>query len=325
MNDVDLDRLADFLGGALDGTPSEAEVRQLVATEPTWRAAYDRLTVATAAAQRDLRLLATTAEPMPADVLGRLGTAIAGQRTVDNRSTPPGRGSPVESGMSQRSGQAPGRRPARGPEHQRPERRGRLTSSARRRWSTIAAVGAVCTVIGLGLGIAGPWGLSTRQEASTSDQAGAAQPESDAAGLSNDSPPGPVVLSSGTDYTPDTLASVGGTVKGQQTAPDAQEYSAPPDDTGSADGPGEATAERRPVELGRLQAADALNQCLAGVAARYGGQVTVVDYARYEGRPALVLVLVDSARAPSGRLIVVVGPSCGLPGGDIDERHVTTA
>ena len=37
---VDIDLLADYIGGALAGTPDESAVAALVADDPAWREAY---------------------------------------------------------------------------------------------------------------------------------------------------------------------------------------------------------------------------------------------------------------------------------------------
>ena len=40
---VDLDLLADYVGGALDGTPDQERVAGLVSTDPAWRRAFEML------------------------------------------------------------------------------------------------------------------------------------------------------------------------------------------------------------------------------------------------------------------------------------------
>jgi len=61
--------------------------------------------------------------------------------------------------------------------------------------------------------------------------------------------------------------------------------------------------------------------CLGAITREYGGQVTTVDFARFEGQPVLVTVI-DGTRVAGGRhLVVVVGPDCGLGGAIADERY----
>jgi hypothetical protein len=75
-----------------------------------------------------------------------------------------------------------------------------------------------------------------------------------------------------------------------------------------------------PPELARFQAVPAaLRDCLDAVRMAFGGQVRVVDLARFEGRPAVV-VLLDGAPAGGGRpLVVAAGQNCGQPAGSTDE------
>lgn len=76
-----------------------------------------------------------------------------------------------------------------------------------------------------------------------------------------------------------------------------------------------------PEELRRLQDPQARAACLNAVVGEYGGQVALVDYARFEGRPALV-VIVDGTRLGAGkRLVVAVGPDCGIGGAIADELY----
>lgn len=77
FSEVDFDLLADYVGGALDGTPDEAVVTALIEGHPTWRAAYHRLTGGVAAVTAGLRSWGTEPEPMPADVMARLDAAFS--------------------------------------------------------------------------------------------------------------------------------------------------------------------------------------------------------------------------------------------------------
>jgi hypothetical protein len=75
-----------------------------------------------------------------------------------------------------------------------------------------------------------------------------------------------------------------------------------------------------PPELARFQAAPAaLRDCLDAVRGVFGGQVRVVDLARFEANPA-VIVLLDGTQAGNGRpLVVAAGQNCGTPAGTTDE------
>ena len=74
---VDHDLLAGYVGGALDGSPDGADVAELVATDPEWADAHDRLVVALEAVGADLAAYAAVDEPMPDDVAARLEAALA--------------------------------------------------------------------------------------------------------------------------------------------------------------------------------------------------------------------------------------------------------
>ena len=74
--EVDIDLLADYIGGALDG-PAAAEVTRLVAEDPRWRETYELLAPGMAEVGAGLRALGAHVEPMPADVAARLDAALA--------------------------------------------------------------------------------------------------------------------------------------------------------------------------------------------------------------------------------------------------------
>ena len=73
FGEVDIDLLADYIGGALAGTPDESAVAALIADDPAWRTTYaslrDGMTIVEAA------LGDLGPEPMPADVAARLEAA----------------------------------------------------------------------------------------------------------------------------------------------------------------------------------------------------------------------------------------------------------
>jgi hypothetical protein len=73
--------------------------------------------------------------------------------------------------------------------------------------------------------------------------------------------------------------------------------------------------------LHRLDDRTALATCLDAVAVAHGQgpvAVNVVDYASFEGKPALVITFAD----PSGaHWVWVAGAACGLPGSGADTRY----
>ncbi|GIG98036.1 hypothetical protein [Plantactinospora mayteni] len=78
FREVDLDLLADYVGGALDGTPDEVEIARLVDQDPTWAEAYADLTAGLDAVRLDLAGWAAEPTPMPSLVVDRLTSALAG-------------------------------------------------------------------------------------------------------------------------------------------------------------------------------------------------------------------------------------------------------
>jgi hypothetical protein len=69
-----------------------------------------------------------------------------------------------------------------------------------------------------------------------------------------------------------------------------------------------AGATNVPAGLSRLTDPAQLRACLDDIVAGQGGRVSQVDYARYQGNPALIVSLVG------GRVsVVAAGPDCGLP------------
>jgi hypothetical protein len=127
----------------------------------------------------------------------------------------------------------------------------------------------------------------------------------------------PQLLASGTNYNPGAFGKLSsGDTAIAPLAPGGSSRSA----NEAVPGPGGGPAISGPIpnELRRLTGATGRDACLAAILAEYGGTVTLVDYARFEGRPALV-VLLDGAKGRSTPWVVVVGPSCGTGGAIADE------
>lgn len=72
---VDVELLADYAEGLLEGTPEAELVAGRLATDPAWQRAYEQLPAASAAVSAQLALLEP--EPLPADVLARIESAMA--------------------------------------------------------------------------------------------------------------------------------------------------------------------------------------------------------------------------------------------------------
>jgi hypothetical protein len=80
---VDFDLLADYVGGALDGTPDEAVVTALIADDDAWREAHAQLSGGVTAVTGQLRAWGSVAEPMPAEVFARIDAALLDAAPLD--------------------------------------------------------------------------------------------------------------------------------------------------------------------------------------------------------------------------------------------------
>jgi hypothetical protein len=266
---VDLDLLADYAAGALEGTADEERASALVASDPSWADALRSLRAADAMVRADLARLADTPPPLPSDIAARLDLALHQARSD--------RSGPVD-----------------------------LRAARLRRRFRIAAMAGVAAGL---LALAVPAGyLVLEQNVTTDSETGMAAGEdrSDAGAPSDtQSRSGPAALenravpttASGLDYTRDTLAAVHG-----QRASTAR------------------TVPRQvPRELSRLLAVPALDNCLTAIRAAYPGAVMIVDYARFEGAPALLVAMSETTGSTR---VVVAGPDCGRSG--IHERYSAT-
>ncbi|MEE6258461.1 hypothetical protein [Plantactinospora sonchi] len=376
FREVDLDLLADYVGGALDGTPDEAEVSRLVTQSPDWAAAYAALTGGLDGVRHDLAALATAAEPMPAAVVDRLDlvlgrAALAGPAAQVSRAEPAADAGPADrTGTDDRTVSAAGATSTDNttedpePDGGRvPRRTGRqlpavpvqartAPSSAtrgpgrRRRWVRRAAGPVVLAVVvvgfaGFAISRLGVTSGSSDQAAGTAYTATGDVAEN--APMLGSGPPRTVpepsterVLSSGSNYTSSTLA---GTADGLAREPLTRdpvtsessaavgEQDSPagsPDDaaTGVPDSRTSGTPKRVPG-LERLADPAVLARCLDAVAAAHArGPVTVelVDYARFEGSAALVVVFTDRSGV---RWAWATGPECGTSPTEADVTYQT--
>jgi hypothetical protein len=294
---VDLDLLADYSVGVLD-PPRAAEVAHLISTEPAWARAHAALARADAAVRVDLRAHAQSRpEPMPADVVARVDDALRAAAGPTNVV-------PISA--------------ARG--------RARRASGQRRKFATglaAAAAAAVAVIGGLAV-VTNLDGATQTGEPTTALDSGAEGGREDAAGGGAPTsapqaalayPGGPLVTSSGTDYVLDTLASVSRVVAQKALAPPA------PGDFGEASD-GQLLPPDGMSAFARLNSRPSLRACLEAVAAQHPGQALVVDYASFEGQPALVVLVAAPTALSSGRpgvpgTVVVVGLSCGVSGADV--------
>ncbi|XVU25478.1 hypothetical protein ACQPZJ_51340 [Actinoplanes sp. CA-054009] len=260
---VDIDLLADYIGGALEGTPDESVVATLIADDPQWRAAYETLGGRMAMVGAELGRLAP--EPMPSDLAARLDEAFGAPPRLELVHD----AGPVEKKRKQR------------------------------RWVTPIAIAAgVVAFVGFGLDY-----LAGR------DNAADTASNSSAAGSAEQAPAaGPPTLSTGTDYTGATLA---------QAPSEPLSAASNPDETFSAEKNSDRAATATVPELSRLVPLAALQECLDAIQRENAGgpiDVESVDYARFNGSPALIVRFT----AGNGLWAWASGPACGTPAGDAD-------
>ncbi|MGW0501684.1 hypothetical protein [Micromonospora sp. NPDC003241] len=343
---VDLDLLADYLGGALDGTPQQAEVARLVDQDPDWARAHARLAPAVDEVRDELVDWGAPPIEMPPAVSDRILAALrdadlptavpsvgvpeedvdtddaATTKADDHASTKP---SPVPAqplGGTRR----PGGSPRPGQERGTPSHPGRR----RRRWARLAGPVALAAaaVVGLGaLQLSRPQqaGDSTAGTALSDRGTSPVMPHAYPEGSAEQAPqaaspdrapasaPTPFRIASpplrtGSDYTPESLT--GPTVmKGPGFG------GGPTDSTESDNQPA------MPGELSRLGDQAALSACLAEIGVEHGDQplvFDVVDYARFGGLPALVVRFTDGS---GEQWAWVSGPECGNPRSGSDTRY----
>ncbi|MFI9640381.1 hypothetical protein ACIG87_09965 [Micromonospora sp. NPDC051925] len=321
FREVDHDLLADYVGGALDGTPEQTVVAGLVAEDPAWADAYAVLAPAVAQVHEELTGWGTAAPEMPLAVVERLTAVLAGAgpglppasadaETPDRSSRsdrPAGVGGPVPAQPGGR--RTPGSRPGDG----RAEQSG---PGRRRRWARLAGpvTLAAASLAVVGFGVAHLVDGSTAQDAPASTMAGPAQDSAENAGRGFRFTGEP--RHSGVDWSPETLS-------GATDAPLPRLATPPGFQPG--DGPSPTALESKrlagPGGLDRLAGRAALDACLAEISTEHGrGAVTVdvVDYATFNGVPALVVRFADPA---GGRWAWVSGAECGVPGSGADTRY----
>ncbi len=295
--EVDIDLLADYIGGALDG-PDEAAVARLIAEDPRWRETYELLAPGMAGVGAELQALGARPEPMPADVAARLEAALASPiaepSVIDPSLTTPAEPhlAPVRDGRRHL--------------HAVPGAGAGTTTTARRRrlrWAApIAAAAGVLAFAAVGLD------HLTRPSEDVSSAAGSAEeaaPMMDSGALAS-GPAGDRITASGTEYTRATL---GAQMTGAMNLPDTSTRSSGKASQSAVP----AGPEGRIDALYRLRGADGLAACLEAIAEQRGGIpiiVESVDYARYDGSPAVVVRFV----ADGVTWAVAAGPECGAPG-----------
>jgi hypothetical protein len=105
----------------------------------------------------------------------------------------------------------------------------------------------------------------------------------------------PPVLHSGTDYNPVNL----GSAAARKAAPGPAAQAGGGSKTNELDSGGAGPADPATIAA-----------CLSDLVARYGGQPTLVDYALFKGRPAVIVVLTTGSTSR----VVAAASTCGQPG-----------
>ncbi|BCJ59435.1 hypothetical protein [Micromonospora endophytica] len=331
---VDLDLLADYLGGALEGTPEEVDVARLVAEDPAWARAHAALAPAVTDTRADLATFGEPALEMPAEVADRILAALATAEPPESASSETLTSASTDVKPAPVPAQPLGgpRRPGRTlrPSHEwkMPTHPGR-----RRRWARVAGPVALAAaaVVGLGaLQLSGQHQSSSGQaDTALSDHGtGPVRAEENEPQIAREGTSASGGLpASGGNHTPYRIAAPPERTGTDYTADELTKANALPKITqfssseAQAATPDERTADGG--DLARLDDQTALSACLAEIGTEHGGgPVTfdVVDYARFQGLPALVVRFTDSSGA---RWAWVSGPECGVPGSGSDTRYRT--
>jgi hypothetical protein len=295
MNQPDLDLLADYVGGVLDGTPEAAEVGERIRKDIAWAAAHAQLVAALDEIGGRLRELGEQPEPMPDDVWARMAAAFAAEEPL----TPAEEPDSGEHGSGERWVRQISASGA--PADNRPGGRAR---TRRRRWAPVLVGVAIFAALGIGISVLRPM-FDATQNGGTADTKAAAP----ASGLGASV----LAVATGRDYTESTL--VLATDFGNASALSARPEAARSDTTKDREpSPLWSFASPVPTALSRLTTPEALDQCLRSVSATLPGDVVGVDFARYAGSPALIVVI---RAADDSRWVGVTGPSCGETGSDL--------
>jgi hypothetical protein len=289
-DEVDLDRLADYAADALEPAAAD-EVGRLVRTDARWARALDAIVAADEAVRGDLRAAADEAVTMPTDVADRISVALG-----DLRASGP-------------------RRVAEAPVVSLAAARARR----RRRWTTsVAAAAATLVLVLCGITVyRGDLPSTTSESAAGNgpprDADQGALPPAPAQGSNPDRAGAfePLVVASGFDYADrdltDLLQKPPAAAIPQLTSGDSKELL---DSLTSVPTVPAHVRRAVPVTLTRLTDPASLQACLATILKDHPGVPILYDYARYGGRPALIV----SIRNGTTTTVVAVGGDCGIAG-----------
>ena len=290
---LDLDGLADHLAGEVDASRHLATCSGCTA-RLSELAGADHLVLAALRSLTDL--------PLPAEVADRLSTALAAE--------PPLTGTPRPTGTPPPTGDSASAAPLPTPAAAREATVVPLDDRRRRRaWVPAAAAGLVLAAGGL-IGYAVVTGGQGSVDTSTA--APGAADEAAESGARGGFP----TVASGLDYGDAAAVTAALPTVLDGTADAGRLVAAPPPaapDPAAAQPPAASTVD----PLARLRDPVALADCLAAVLdpADPAEQPLALDYATYQGRPALAVFLPDP---DPGRLSVfLVGPACSRADDDV--------
>jgi hypothetical protein len=321
LTEEELDRLADYLADALDPQDA-AEVHRLVAEDPRWSTAHAALTEADAAVREILAGPIYATGPMPADIAARLDSALRDVARTSHPVTdvPTPRVSSV-AGVGSITSSAAGSSPAgSSPAASSPVASSPVASSlaaarAKRRRLVMGIAAAAAAAVAIVGGLAATTNLFDRAQQTTAgagsalDSGGSPSRAEAAAPSAAGAPNEPVFLASGNDYLMTTLGQLSAPHPAFSTSGGVSAQ----DSAKQAIGPvPQPVREGAPAPLARLLDRAALSACLDAIRAINPGSVVAVDYARFAGSPALV-VLVEQGNTST---VVAVGPDCGRSGAD---------
>ncbi|MEV4722686.1 hypothetical protein AB0K29_03335, partial [Micromonospora humida] len=178
FREVDHDLLADYVGGALDGTPEHTVVARLVTEDPAWADAYAVLSPAVARVHDVLAGWGAAAPEMPLAVVERLTAVLAGAGPAADDDATPRRAAPGDVRPVRAAGPVPTQPGGRRTPGGRPDE-GRADLSGpgrRRRWARLAGpvTLAAASLAAVGFGVAHLVDGTTDRDAPTS-MAGPAQ------------------------------------------------------------------------------------------------------------------------------------------------------
>ncbi|TQS41474.1 hypothetical protein [Cryptosporangium phraense] len=299
MTPSELDQLADYAEGLLDGTPDADVVAGRIADDQEWADAYRQLTAVTTALG-DLPDVS-----MPDDVAMRLDAALAAEPPLQPTAQPAARAAETDE-----DGPA-GPWVASDPSTDRLSAQRARRERATRIGQWIAAAAAVVAIGFCGVSVVRSNALNSDDSATTSS--------------AGDSKAGPSVLSapsaprsvhvSGISYS---VGELGPQARAMLSGPTEAAASprAPGPSTEAAPAP--ASSAAYPAALRRLRDPAELAGCLGALGL---GEPLAVDYATLEGAPAIVIVTPDAD--PNQLVVVAAGADCGV-GGAGDERARAT-